>query len=186
MRKPSGLRLVEYATADGTRLSIEVSPEIALALADDPDDPGARLKETTFTDLGRWVDGRHVPLKADALDPKTARRRIDQRPMPEGNPWEGPRFHFSLLLGEGRPMWLGGGSKDDLGRCGVCHGAKLPGYAYCLDCDRSGRDREIPRAVPKPPEAKGDAERRAYVPTPKKETRKERRAREAAERRKAG
>jgi hypothetical protein len=180
------LRIVEYRTADGVRIEVEVSPEIALALADDQDDPGSRLKERTFTDLGRRVDGQHVPLDADTLDPKTATRRIDQRVMPVGEPWEGPRFHFSLLLGEGRSTWLGGHVLDEQGRCGLCHDQPLLTVALCLSCLRSGRDKEIPKATPKPLDAKPreDDGRRGGkgTRTRKVETRKEKRAK----RRKAG
>lgn len=186
MRKPNGLRIVEYATADGTRFSLEVSPEIALALAGDPDDPGSRLKERTFTDLGRRVDGQRVPLNGDTLDPKTATRRIDQRPMPTGNPWEGPRFHFDVILGTGRTTWFGGQVFDEFGRCGLCHDRPLFPTVYCGSCDRTGRDREIPKGIPKPLEPAEKPERQAYVPATKKETRREKRAREAEERRKAG
>jgi hypothetical protein len=37
----------------------------------------------------------------------------------------------------------------------------LPAYAYCLTCDRSGRDASIPPATPRP-----DRTRRVYTPDP--------------------
>jgi hypothetical protein len=182
------LRIVEYRTADGLRLKIEVSPEIALALADDPDDPGPRLKEKTFTDLGRMVHGQRVPLNGDTLDPKTATRRIDQRPMPTGEPWEGPRFHFDVVLGTGRTTWFGKHVLDEFGRCGLCHDQRLPASTYCGNCDRCGRDREIGKATPKPPDAKApvdDGRKGGKGSAAKVETRREKRAK-AAGRRRAG
>jgi hypothetical protein len=131
--------LYEIRTPRGTVLRVRVSPEIARILADD----GAPLKETAFSDLPSETNGR-TGLDPDRLDARTGRRRQEQRPMPEGNPWEGPRYHFPLLLGESRPGWLGGECEDAEGRCGVCHGAKLLPVAYCLGCQRCGRDKDIP------------------------------------------
>jgi hypothetical protein len=193
LRKPTGLRIVEYATADGTRIKLEVSPEIALALAGDADNPGSRLKEVTFTDLAKRKSSKEegVPTP-DSIDEKTAHRRVDQRPMPTGEPWEGPRFHFDVVLGTGRTTWFGGRVYDEAGRCGICHDRRLSPSTYCGSCDRCGRDREIPRAVPKPldVQAPEDDGRKGGVGTGKTaraETRKERRARERLEReRKAG
>lgn len=58
-----------------------------------------------------------------------------------GNPWEGPRYHFSHLLGESQ-IWSG---PQRGGRCRICRGGKLDLGCYCLGCDRSGRDLAIPR-----------------------------------------
>lgn len=67
-----------------------------------------------------------------------------------GYPWEGPRFDFALLLGES-PTWAGPGSLEVWGErsgwtCRFCghYGEDVPIVAYCLGCDRSGRDRAIP------------------------------------------
>jgi hypothetical protein len=186
VKKSHGLRLIEYTDANGTRISLEVSAEVAEALAaKDQNDPGARLKERTFTDLGCTIKGERVPLDGDTLDEKTWRRRVDQRPMPSGNPWEGPRFHFSLLLGENRPNWCGSHSFDPRGKCGVCHGSFLPAYAYCLQCDRCGRDKEIPkpeRKVVVQPKSDGRQGGTGAAEKAKPETRRERRARERLER----
>lgn len=173
-------------------LTVEVSPEIALALAEDAEDPGPHLKEATFTGVGRMVDGHWVPLNPDTLNPKAQTRRIDQRPMPSGTPWEGPRFRFEVVLGTGRTTWFGGHVLDEQGRCGLCHDRSLPASTYCGSCDCCGRDREIPKAVPKPldaPPVEDDGRKggKGSEPEPAKaETRKERRAKMAEERRKAG
>jgi hypothetical protein len=136
------IRLYETRTDEGVILRVRVSLEIARILADE----GSPLRETAFSDLPSEANGREG-LDPDQLDAKTGRRRIEQRPMPTGNPWEGPRYHFPLLLGENRPGWLGGECRDGAGRCGVCHGARLPLVAYCLACQRCGRDGAIPTSA---------------------------------------
>jgi hypothetical protein len=64
--------------------------------------------------------------------------------------WQGPRFHFSLLLGETATwsgpasLWVTNGDGELVCRfCG--HLARLPEYAACLnpDCCRTGRDNDI-------------------------------------------
>src|SRR5215218_10310395 len=139
------MRLIEYRTDDGSVFRLEVSAAIAEALRDH----GGALREDVFADVTvRGEAGDVCPLDPDQLDPGTARRRVEQRPMPLGNPWEGPRFTFSLFLGEHRPGWNGGVSIDERGNCGICHNHRLPPYVYCLGCDRCGRD----AAIPSPPE----------------------------------
>jgi hypothetical protein len=137
-----GLTWIEYRTDDGLAVELRVSPELAEAL--DAADP--RLKEVTFTDLaGKLRHGDHRRgLDPDRLELGMERRHAAQRHTPVASSWEGPRFHFSLLLGEGRPGWLGGETVDDRGRCGLCHGQWLPPYACCLACCRTGRDDAIP------------------------------------------
>lgn len=71
-------------------------------------------------------------------------------------PWEGPRFDFSLLLGES-PTWSGpdslrvrkaGSTRKTCRFCG--HYRKgLPSTAYCLGCDRSGMDLLIGKGRPR-------------------------------------
>lgn len=141
---PRSYCVVEYTTADGVTLRCRVSREVAEVLADE----GKPLREVTLTDLA----GRKRRKKDDGrpgLDPELmlegVARRVARRRTREGkgSPWEGPRYQFALLLGESRPGWDGGPVRDSLGRCGVCHGAKLLAVAYCLCCDRSGRDAAI-------------------------------------------
>lgn len=157
-----GLTWIEYRTDDGLAVELRVSPELAEAL----DEADPRLKEVTFTDLAgklRHRDHRRG-LDPDRLGIGMERRHAAQRHTPVGSSWEGPRFTFSLLLGEGRPGWMGGETIDDRGRCGLCHGAKLPPWAYCLACDRCGRDGSIPT----PGEA---VRRRAHRPARSKDGR---------------
>jgi|GEM_PF-4775733 len=80
---------------------------------------------TTFTDL----------------PPKT---EVEQAPVPvsQGNPWEGPRYTFSRLVGESR-TWHGRPDKGS--RCTFCNNSKLEPHEYCLGCDRCGRDEVIPK-----------------------------------------
>ncbi len=82
----------------------------------------------------RWRE-RHVAFSDLGIDPG----QVVARPKPMGSAWEGPRMRFSWLVGEGRtcsgPGW------------DPCGGARLPRSGYCLGCDRSGRDGEIPAAV---------------------------------------
>lgn len=126
-----GFRWIEYPTADGVKIVIQVPDDVALALVElDAPREGA-VMGTRLANL-------------DWLDEAATRRRVAQRRDPTGNPWEGPRFRFSLLLGEGRPNWTGGETIDDAGRCGICHDAWLPPYAACLACCRTGRDDAIP------------------------------------------
>lgn len=73
-----------------------------------------RAREVTFTDLG------YEPV---AYDP----------PPPKEGTWEGPRFRFTHLLGENRAY-----AGDP------CRGGHLQPHQYCLGCDHSGRDLEIP------------------------------------------
>jgi hypothetical protein len=136
MMPATGIQLVEYLTADGTTITIEVSPDIAEVLASD----GPRLKEVTFTDCaGRLYPGDNwAGLDPDRLDVKTVRRRVDQRPMPLGSPWDGPRFKFTQILGESG-TWRGEPRYFEF-----CGGKPLASYQYCLDCDRCGKDHLIP------------------------------------------
>jgi hypothetical protein len=138
------LRLIEYRTEDGSVFQLRVSPDVAQALKGGE----GRLKEVTFTDLG---DGRFE------LTEEHARKR-PHAPRPKPGQWEGPRFQFSLYLGESRATWRGGQVIDERGRCGMCHDQRLPAHVYCLSCNRSGRELEIPGAAPKP---KAKAHRRS-------------------------
>jgi hypothetical protein len=82
-----------------------------------------RAREKTFTDIG--IDPGQV---ADY-----------------GNPWQGPRFRFTWLIGESR-TWNGPPEVTIEGEtyCTICWGAPLPETAYCLGCDATGRELQIP------------------------------------------
>lgn len=85
------------------------------------DDARWRERHVTFTDLGTDLD---------------ATEEVVSRPSQQGNPWEGPRFGFAHLIGEG-VVWERKGED-------FCHGRKLRLDEYCLGCDRCGRDLVIP------------------------------------------
>lgn len=86
--------------------------------------------------------------------------------------WEGPRFSFTVLLGVGATWGRDGypgliAWSESLNRlvCGACcRYARLPQSTYCIHCDRSGRDAELP------PISETDRARRRetrkYVPPP--------------------
>lgn len=80
-----------------------------------------RAHHVTFTDLGATID---------------AAEEIISRPSQQGNAWEGPRFGFSHLIGEG-VVWQERGED-------FCGGRSLRMDEYCLGCDRCGRDLVIP------------------------------------------
>jgi len=141
MPTTAAVQLVEVTTANGTCLQIKVAPVIA-AILRQPDPP---LRELPFADVSmRGPDGDIEPLNPDLLDGDIAARRIGQRFISIGNPWEGPRHRFPVLLGYARPGWNGMPCIDERGECGICHGQRLAAYAYCLACDRCGRDASLP------------------------------------------
>lgn len=85
--------------------------------------------------------------------------------------WEGPRFSFTVFLGIGA-TWgrdqmpgLWAWSEVTGWVCGACcRHAKLAPGTYCVHCDRSGRDADIPQ-----PSALDHAKRREtrkYQPPP--------------------
>jgi hypothetical protein len=96
---------------------------------------------------------RRERLLADPakLDQMPGRKKPPGKRDPEylGFPWEGPRFRFEWLLGESA-VWAGPGSRwlydlDWGAYCRFCGAyVRLPENAYCLGCDRSGRDGRIP------------------------------------------
>lgn len=106
-------------------------------------------QHVAMTDLSR--DGK---VTADAGQ-ATASVRQSQL----GNPWEGPRYSFSHLLGESR-TWNGEPFVD--GYCKFCHQLPLGEETLCLGCTRSGKDDMVPRptkadlAKRRPPAPKND------------------------------
>jgi hypothetical protein len=96
-----------------------------------------KFKAITFTRAG--LDPDHMP------DPKSV------APDEEYGPFEGPRLSFSWLLGES-PTWSGPESvtlyyPEGQALCRFCfHLRRMPAYAYCLGCDRAGRQHLIPPA----------------------------------------
>jgi hypothetical protein len=130
----SGLPWV-MTTPDGDPVEVRVSPEVAALLTE----PEPELAEVCFTDLTNKSGSRSFRPES------VSSSGIRSRPSQQGNPWEGPRFTFSVFLGEGRRWPI-----PKVGRrCGCCRGSKLESFEYCLVCDRSGMDRLIPKGGPK-------------------------------------
>jgi hypothetical protein len=89
----------------------------------------------------RW-NRHHVnvtDLGFEPLAPPVRRSRAPHR-LPGGNAWEGPRYRFRRLLGASE-IWTGPPVPGQF-----CHGRRLSRGEYCLDCERSGRDQQIPSA----------------------------------------
>jgi hypothetical protein len=131
--------MLDYALDAGPVVRVEVSEAVAEALSR----PDPRPKEVAFTDLlGRRRGGdedrqeRLGRFLSAALNSYYLR---GTRLAPAGNPWEGPRFQFTLLVGLSA-IWRGPAA----GPCPF-HGAALPPEGYCVACDASGRDALIPR-----------------------------------------
>lgn len=124
------LHIYRFTDDRGVEHVVEVAGDVAAILrATEP-----KLKERLCTDAG--VDVNRVGEDRRARGPRGR----------TGNPWEGPRFSFRWLVGESS-IWDGPG-RD------FCGGGRLPRHAYCLCCDRSGRDGEIPTVD------RGDVQRR--------------------------
>lgn len=110
---------------------------------------GSQIEDSRSTDVDAAIDGETT------TDPLT--REI--------------RYHFALLLGEGRPCWSSDGGwlavETPGGLVWVCvdcwRYARLPVYAYCLTCDRCGQDHRISRPSERELAALG---RRVYEPDP--------------------
>lgn len=83
----------------------------------------------------------------DPVDPRTVAPARD-----------GPRLGFTLLVGLG-VRW--DGPPPGRGPCPCCRGSALPAHAYCLGCDRSGRDDLL-----KPPSSPAATKARKSRPRP--------------------
>jgi hypothetical protein len=128
----SPMMLVPYVDADNKTHWLEVSAEIAEALA--AIDPPLR---------------EHLVKKPEGLE------RVAEEDRSGGELF-GVRLAFRLLLGSSA-TWKGGAglicAREDpetglwAWECSICRGAKLPSYAYCLGCDRCGRELAIGQAT---------------------------------------
>jgi hypothetical protein len=111
----------------------------------------ARLERASADSEKRWRV-HHATFTDASLQPDRVTKTVQGRPSQGGYPWEGPRYDFALLLG-GSPTWSGpeslwlwhSGRKRWVCRFCGHYGARLPLVAYCLACDRSGRDLVIPK-----------------------------------------
>lgn len=156
-------KLARFVLDDGEVIEVAMSPELAERIhrmdrAQQERDRRRRKREKCFTDLG--IDGRHIRKRLESLALK-------------GNPWEGPRFQFTLIIGESR-IWPGPraedvgpliayrierGGLDDWCKlvrpgypdpCEFCKSLPLPSIGYCERCNACGRDgdaRLIPSAA---------------------------------------
>lgn len=119
---------------------------------------GVSVEAVQFGRLG--IDPDTIP------DPRTS----DVTALDDDAPgwFEGPRLRFSWLIGES-PTWAGPWSlritaADGSIVCRFCgHLAKMPSYAYCLGCDRCGREALLGPLGPLGRRVRG---RRAYAPDP--------------------
>lgn len=138
-------RLVRIVYDDGTETEVEMTEGMAKALrrmdwAEQQRERRSKCREVTFTDAGI------SPAAGQALADHAQHKRTKART--QGNPWEGPKVHFRLLLGYSA-VWSGPESlrvSGDGGKTWTCrfcgHIKRLPGYACCLnpDCCRTGVD----------------------------------------------
>lgn len=120
---PGVRRLYRVVSDDGTAVWAEMPPEMMAEIRRHDARQAKReyrrkRREKSFSEVG-----------------------IDPAAVGDRSSWEGPRYRFTWLVGESR-TWDGEPCRGS--RCSFCGAARLPAYAYCLGCDRSGRDRDIP------------------------------------------
>lgn len=156
-------KLIPFTDAQGRRHWVEVEADVARDL--DNFDRAMRRRERAYraklrteTDVKARREVRPRKERAAGrlkgylnVELETA-YRVMQR-TDAGNPWEGPRYTFSHLLGES-PSWppLDGEAvineasqtvvRWDGERvvCAFCAGMKLEAHQACLSCARTGRD----------------------------------------------
>lgn len=134
-------RLIYWTDSEGRAQLIEVTDAVARLLA--RAEPA--LRESLFD-------------KPEALDQIACEASRDEASL-----WDEPHWQFTWLLGESS-IWSGAISLWEsvwserqqvyVWRCRFCKGRKLPACAYCLNCDRSGRDREMQRIARPEPSAR--------------------------------
>lgn len=150
-------KLIPYTDAAGRRHWIEVEAETAAALHSFDEVMRRREKQyrqhiRTETDVKARRDRRPRKERSARLvgylnvEHETA-YRIANRVDP-GNPWEGPRYTFTHLLGES-PTWPGQGvtihdqrlwrERRGAWVCAFCEGKKLEPHQACLGCGSAGR-----------------------------------------------
>lgn len=127
----TGEMLIEFVDSEGVAHWVEVTAGVAAVLAE----AEPRMKEFLLR-------------KPEGIE------QVAEKSY--GEYWSGPRLAFRWLLGEGWP-WSGGlalwehipdpSSGEMRTRCRFCKGNTLPHYAYCLGCDRCGRELRIPPPV---------------------------------------
>jgi hypothetical protein len=147
-------KAVPITDANGERVWVEVSAGLAKALASF--DRNVRRRNAMFRKHHRLKTGqparKGVKHNGKRLVPLVGFLNVENEaafralvPRAEGAPWEGPRYTFSHLIGEGQ-TWHGPGSQwrateDGHFVCAGCGGARLAAHQYCLMCDRHGREK---------------------------------------------
>lgn len=126
-------RTVAYLDADGKLLAVRVTPAVARVLE--------CTKKQIYRDNERW-QYKCTPLSRAGI----AEELIDHVNRPRiyddaASYWEGPRQRVTLFVGHDLPWPV---PSPPTGGCGICSGVELPRNAYCILCDRSGIEWEIP------------------------------------------
>jgi hypothetical protein len=156
-------KLIPWTDARGKRHWVEVEADVARDL--DNFDRTMRRREAAYRSKLRTETDVRARREVRPRKERSAGKlrgflnvelesayRIMQR-TDAGNPWEGPRFTFTHLLGES-PSWpplSGDAAIDAQGQqvvrwdgerwvCAFCAGQKLEAHQACLSCARTGRD----------------------------------------------
>lgn len=146
-------RFLDESTGETIEVAVSVDIARAIEALDDALARREKLQRRHERSLHTLAGGGVGVGEFDLIDPGTVSSRRD-----------GPRLCFTLLIGSGA-RWDGPHPRQ--ARCPCCGNATLVAYAYCLACDRSGRDDllkpPVPAARPKPepkpkPKKKGKAE----------------------------
>lgn len=125
---------IRYRDAHGFLQEVRVTSTLARAIRN--------VRQQARRADERWRE-RHRAMTDLGIEPDRVETKPVARPSQAGNPWQGPRFSFMAWIGEGR-IWPGP-PRPRARTCDFCKGAWLGVGTYCLRCDRSGRDRELPR-----------------------------------------
>jgi hypothetical protein len=139
--------------ANGERARVEVVADYRLAL--EVFDRNMRRRDLLYRKHHRTLNGqparKGIKHNGKRLVPLVGFLNVENEaafralvPRAEGSPWEGPRYTFSHLIGEGQ-TWHGPGSQwrateDGHFVCAGCGGERLAAHQYCLMCDRHGRE----------------------------------------------
>ena len=92
-------------------------------------------KHVDFTTL----EGPDAKRRMDVADDSRRLTTGQHNGRADRSQWEGPRLQFERFVGESQ-VWDGPPGKDARGKCECCHGVELEPAAYCLGCDKCGRD----------------------------------------------
>lgn len=131
------MAMVAYVDDCDVVHALDVSDEIAAVLAE----PEHEDKAIPFSCLHATPDEEGLDLAHEEWLSTALRLYYrGQLARVDVSPWEGPTYKFRLLIGTGT-IWTG---PPHPGPCPCCGGRRLWEWSYCLVCDRSGRDYDIP------------------------------------------